>query len=397
MDFECTQQYSDETLVTLIGRDPNQHSGSVSPPVERTSTRIFSTLDKLEAAHSTGILSEFLGSTTPEWLERAVAELEGKGSRVVASGTGMASLAIVFLSVLETGDHLLMPDSVFWPTRKIGDDLLKRLGIEVSYYDPMIGSNVGDMMRPNTKLVLTESPGSNTFEVQDIPAIVKAAHSAGALVATDNSWATPLYFKPLKHGVDFSVSAITKYIVGHSDVLMGTIATTDDHIARLRTTANQLGNSCAPDDVFLALRGLRTLAIRLRHHGDAGLRIAKWLQQRPEVKVVLHPALPSCPGHEFWKRDFAGATGLFSVVMNRLSRSELVGFLQGLKLFKLGYSWGGFESLILPLNPEKERTVTPWTHNGTVIRINVGLENPDDLEADLEVAFTRLASIRELV
>jgi cysteine-S-conjugate beta-lyase len=382
--------YARETLVTLLGRNPEMHAGSVSPPVERTSTRVFSTLAELEKAHSTGKLSDFLGSTTPEWLEEAVAELEGGDSQVIASGTGMASLAIVFLSVLETGDHILVPDSVFWPTRKVVDGLMRRIGIEADYYDPMAGAAIKDELRPNTKLVLTESPGSNTFEVQDIPAITEAAHAAGALVATDNSWATPLLFRPLEHGVDFSMCAVTKYLVGHSDVLMGTVATRPEHIQRLRETANQLGNSCAPDDAFMALRGLRTLAIRMRHFEEAGLRIAKWLDKRPEVKRVLHPALPSCPGHEIWKRDFDGSSGLFSIVVEKLSRAQLERFLESLQLFKLGYSWGGFESLILPVYPQNERSVTHWKDDGTVIRVNVGLENPDDLEADLDSAFRRL-------
>jgi len=279
---------------------------------------------------------------------------------------------------------------------KVGDGLLRRLGIDVSYYDPMIGADIAEEIRPETRLILTETPGSNTFEVQDIPAITRAAHAAEVLVALDNSWATPLYFRPLDYGVDFSICAVTKYLIGHSDAMMGTIATSGEHIARLRDTANQLGNGCPPDDVFLALRGLRTMAIRLRHHGEAGLRIANWLQQRPEVLTVLHPALPSCPGHEFWHRDFAGCTGLFSIVMNQLSRAELVCFLESLNLFKLGYSWGGFESLILPVYPENERTVTPWVQDGTVIRINVGLENPDDLVGDLESAFGQLAKFGEV-
>ncbi len=396
MDKKSPLPYADQTMVTLLGRDPARHSGSVSPPVERTSTRVFSTLDDLEAAHSTGKLSDFLGSATPDWLEDAVAQLEGPGSHVLACGTGMGALAIVFLSVLGSGDHLLMPDSVFWPTRKVGDGLLRRLGIDVSYYDPMIGAEIAEQIRPETRLILTESPGSNTFEVQDIPAITKAAHAAGVLVALDNSWATPLYFRALDHGVDFSISAVTKYLIGHSGALMGTVATSGEHIARLRDTANQMGSGCAPDEVFLALRGLRTLAIRLRHHGEAGLRIATWLQQRPEVLTVLHPALPSCPGHEIWQRDFTGCTGLFSITMSRLSRAELVCFLESLKLFKLGYSWGGFESLILPVYPENERTVTPWTQDGTVVRINVGLEDPGDLVADLESAFRQLAKFGQI-
>lgn len=391
MDNETNRSYSNQTLVTLLGRNPEEHAGSINPPVERTSTRVFSTLDDLEAAHSTGKLSDFLGSSSPEWLESAIAQLEGGNCQVLASSTGMASLAIVFLSVLKSGDHLLMPDSVFWPTRKVANDLLKRVGIEVSYYDPMIGASIIEEMQSNTRLVMTESPGSNSFEVQDIEAITRAAHDAGVLVATDNSWATPLYFKPLEHGVDFSISAVTKYISGHSDVVLGTVAVRDEQFRRLRDTANQLGNYCSPDDAFLALRGLRTLSVRLQQHQKSGIRIAKWLQQRPEVQTVLHPALPSCPGHEFWKRDFSGATGLFSVIMKPLSRPQLVCFLDSLNLFKLGYSWGGFESLILPINPENERTVVPWQYRGTAIRISVGLEDPLDLEADLENAFSRLA------
>ena len=381
------------TRLTLVGRAPERHGGSVSPPVERTSTRVFASLAQMEAAHSTGVLSDFLGSETPRWLEQAVAELEGPDAVALATGTGMSALVIVFLSVLEQGDHMLMPDTVFWPTRKIAEGLLRRLGISVSYYDPLIAGRIDRQLRPETKLVLTESPGSNTFEVQDVPAIAAAAHEAGVAVAIDNSWATPLCFRPLEHGVDYSISAVTKYMVGHSDTILGAVATRPRHLPRLRETANLLGDGCSPDDAFLALRGLRTLGLRLRQHEDSALRVARWLAGRAEVQRVLHPALPSCPGHDVWARDFSGSTGLFSVLFRPLDRRRLELFVEGLRLFKLGYSWGGFESLVLPIDPSGERTVVPWTEDGTLIRFNVGLEDPDDLVADLEQALDRVAAV----
>lgn len=386
-----TEHLRDLTRLTLLGRDPSQHNGSVSPPVERTSTRVFSTLEELEAAHSTGRLSDFLGSNMSIWLENAVAELEGSDSEVLVTGTGMSALTIVFLSVLKHGDEVLIPDSVFWPTRNVAENLLKRMGISSRYYDPMIGLGISELIGPKTRLVLTESPGSNTFEVQDIPAIVKSCHAAGVLVAIDNSWATPLLFKPLAHGVDFSISAITKYLIGHSDVFLGTVAAKGEHIAQLRATANQLGDNCSSDDIFLALRGMRTLGIRLRQHETSALKIAKWLAERPEVKKVLHPALESCPGHEIWKRDFSGSTGLFSVLFHPMTREQVARFVESLKLFKPGYSWGGFESLVLPLDPSGERTIVPWTESGTLIRFNVGLEDSADLQEDLEQGLIKLA------
>lgn len=385
-----SSKYSDETLVTTLGRNPEVHDGSINPPVERVSTRVFPSIEKYEAALATGRLNDFIGSKSVRWLESAVAELEGPGSHAIASPTGMASLTLVFLSVLGPGDHLLLPDTVFHPTRALADGLLQRMNISTTYYDSLIGEGIRDLIQPNTKLVLTESPGSATFEVQDVPGITKAAHDAGVLVAIDNSWATPLKFKPLERGVDFSVCAITKYLVGHSDVILGTVATSSEYIDLLHTTSNQLGYHCSSDDVYLALRGMRTMALRLKQHEESGLRIANWFAQRKEVRKVLHPALPSCSGHEYWKRDFSGSTGLFSVVVDPLSRSQLANLLESLKLFKIGVSWGGFESLVLPMYPEKIRTAVPWTEEGTVIRINVGLESPEDLEADLENAFSQL-------
>ncbi len=383
-------KYSDETLVTTLGRNPEAHDGSINPPVERVSTRVFPNLEAYEAALTTGRLNDFIGSKSVRWLESAVAALEGPESHVIASQSGMASLTLIFLTVLGPNDHLLLPDTVFHPTRAIADGLLQRMGISTTFYDPLIGHGIGALIQPNTKLILVESPGSATFEVQDIPAITGVAHAAGVLVAMDNSWATPLNFRPLEHGVDFSMCAITKYLVGHSDIIMGTVATSSEYIDRLHQTSNQLGYNCSSDDVYLALRGLRTMALRLRQHEKSALRIAEWLQQRKEVRRVLHPAFPTCPGHEYWQRDFSGSSGLFSVVFDPLPRSSLVRFLESLQLFRIGVSWGGFESLVLPMYPEKIRTAVPWTEEGSVIRINIGLESPDDLESDLERALAQL-------
>lgn len=391
MTNKQTAHLDDLTRLTQLGRDPSQHNGSVSPPVERTSTRVFSTLAELEAAHSTGRLSDFLGSNMSIWLEQAVSELEGSDCETIVTGTGMSALAIVLLTVLGQGDEVLMPESVFKPTRNIAENLLKRMGISVRYYDPVIGAGISKVIGPKTRLVLTESPGSNTFEVQDIPAIVKSCHAAGVLVAIDNSWATPLFFRPLEHGVDFSISAITKYLIGHSDVLLGTIAASKDQVAKLRATANQLGDGCSSDDIFLALRGMRTLGLRLRQHEASALQIAHWLAKRSNVIRVLHPALPSCPGNEIWKRDFDGSTGLFSVLFKPMSRRQLESLVEALKVFKPGYSWGGFESLILPIDPIGKNSVPHWTDEGTLVRFNVGLESANDLQNDLQQALDKIS------
>jgi len=382
------------TTLTLLGRSPADHNGSVSPPVERTSTRVFDTLPAIEKAHSTGRLSDFLGSSTPDYLEDAVAKMEGEGAGALITGTGMSALSIVFLTVASAGSRILMPDTVFWPTRKMADGLLNRFGVRVDYYDPMIGAGIADIIDDDTCLVLTESPGSNTFEVQDIPAITQAAHAKGVPVAIDNSWATPLCFRPLDFGVDFSISALTKYLVGHSDVIIGSIAASPEWIEKLRNCANQMGDGVSADDASLALRGMRTLGLRLAHHQKAGLEVARWLAEQPNVIQVLHPALETCPGHAFWKRDFSGSTGLFAVLFRRMSRSELEGFLERLKLFKLGYSWGGFESLVLPFGDMPERQVTPWETEGTLIRVNVGLEEVGDLLNDLDNALAPLRDVQ---
>jgi cystathionine beta-lyase len=283
-----------------------------------------------------------------------------------------------------------MVDTAYAPTRQLCDRVLGRFGIETTYYDPLVGAGIAELMRPDTKVVFAESPGSLTFEVQDIPAIAAAAHGAGAVVMMDNTWATPLYFKPLAHGIDISIQAATKYVGGHSDLLMGTAAATEEHYPRLRRGMQDLGCYVSPDDCYLALRGLRTLSVRLERHQANALKLVTWLRSRPEVERVLYPALPDAPGHALWRRDFQGASGLFGVLLKPCPDKAWHAMVEGLELFGLGASWGGYESLIMPNHPERYRTATAWDASFPCIRIHAGLEDPDDLIADLEAGFARL-------
>ncbi|MEC7760678.1 MAG: cystathionine beta-lyase [Pseudomonadota bacterium] len=381
---------SDDTIAITGGRDPAQSHGSVNPPVDRASTRIFPTLDAIETAHGTGRLSAFLGSRTPDQLADAIAALEGPDARALVTSTGMSAITVTLLANLSAGDHLLAPDTIFGPVRTLAGDLLARMGIETSYYHPATDAEgLRAEMRPNTKMVLVECPGSDTFEMQDLRAIVRIAHEAGALVAADNTWATPYFCKPLALGVDFSISAATKYLAGHSDTVIGTVATSAEHIERLQATARQMGDGAGADDAWLTLRGLRTLPIRLKRHEETALMLARRLEAHPKVRQVLHPALDSFPGHDLWKRDFTGSTGLFSVVLDPLTRVQLETFLAALTHFQLGYSWGGYESLILPIAPAPARSHTPMPE-GTLLRLHAGLEDPQDLAADLDAALLTL-------
>jgi cystathionine beta-lyase len=302
----------------------------------------------------------------------------------------MSALTITFLAALDHGDHVLLPDNVFGPTRAFAVGFLTRLGIQSSYYHPLADEpTLRAALRPNTKLIMTESPGSNTFEVQDVPMIVRIAHETGVLVAIDNSWATPILFNPLAHGIDISICAATKYLVGHSDAIIGTIAARPPLAARLRETARYMGDVCGPDDAWLLARGLRTLPLRLRQHDASARQIATALANRPGVRRVLHPAFPDTPGHAFWKRDFTGASGLFGVLLDPLERPQLQAFLGTMRLFHLGYSWGGFESLVVPVPTDSARTMMEHPQ-GTLLRFHVGLEDPDDLLADLDNAFSAI-------
>lgn len=382
----------DATLVTTLGRDPAGHHGIVNPPVYHASTILFPSLSAMDNARpGQGIYYGRYGTPTTRALEEAVAALEG-GDRTIAVGSGKTAIAGVLLGLLKSGDHMLMVDTAYGPSRHLADTMLAKFGVETTFYDPAIGAGIEALMRPETRIVFTETPGSLTFEMQDIPAIAAVARRHGALTVLDNTWASPLYFKPFEHGVDISIQAATKYITGHSDVMMGTVTTTEALFEEVSRGLFETASAASPDDCYLALRGLRTLATRLERHHRSMLEVAEWLAGRPEVTRMMCPALPTDPGHGLWKRDFLGASGLFGFVMRPCSRTALAAMLDGMELFGMGYSWGGFESLLIPTRPGALRTATPWTETGQAMRIHVGLEDPADLIADLEAGFARLAA-----
>lgn len=388
-----------DTLLTRLGRDPARQHRAVNPPVYHASTLAFETVAEFEAASASKFEKGTLyygryGMPTTFALESAVAELEG-GYGAIAMSTGLAAITCTLLTFLRAGDHVLVTDSAYEPTRHVTDELLGRFGVEANYFDPLVGAGIAELIRPNTRLVYLESPGSVTFEVQDVPAIAAAAHQAGLTVVFDNTWASPLYFKPFAHGVDVSIQAATKYIVGHADAMLGMIVSREEHYGALRRTAVQLGHAAAPDDVYLALRGLRTLSLRMARHHQNALEVATWLQSRPEVARVLYPALPGGPGHALWRRDFTGASGLFGVALGPCPKEAVTAMLDGLELFSMGVSWGGFESLVRPTDVTGIRTATNWQPPGPLLRFHIGLEDPKDLIADLEAGFKRLQVVSE--
>lgn len=381
-----------DTLIVSSGRKPEENFGIVNPPVYHASTVLFATVAELEAAVKDKFNCVYygrFGTPTTFAFEEAVAEIEG-GVRAVATSSGLSAVTCTLLAFLRAGDHLLMVDSAYQPTRNFCNSILKRLGVETTYYDPLISAGIAGLIRENTKAVFMESPGSLTFEVQDVAAISRAARAAGAVPILDNTWATPLHFRPFAHGVEVSIQAATKYIVGHADAMLGAIVTGDDHFLAIKATVTELGNAPGPDDCYLGLRGLRTLSVRLQRHQETGIKLAWWLKARPEVARVLYPALPEDPGHALWKRDFTGASGLFGVVLHPAPKKAVAAMLDEMELFGMGFSWGGFESLILPVYPELTRSATKWRAQGPVLRIHAGLEDPDDLIADLEAGFERL-------
>jgi cystathionine beta-lyase len=386
-----------DTQATHGGRDPRQHHGIVNPPVYHASTVLFPTLDALERAHLKpfdGVSYGRYGTPTHFAFERALCELDGAQGAVTTS-SGLAAIHVALTAFLGQGDHVLMVDSVYGPTRKLCDGLLRRQGIETTYYTPGIGAGIDALLRPNTRVVYVESPGSLSFEIQDIAAIAAAAHRRGAVVVMDNTWATPLLFPALAHGVDVCVHAATKYIVGHADAMLGALTCNASSYEVVKRTAAAIGNCAGPDDVYLGLRGLRTLPTRLRRHQQTALQLCEWLRTRPEVACLLYPALDDDPGHAIWKRDFRGASGLFGVVLKPCSRAALAAMLDGFELFGMGYSWGGYESLALPVPADSFagiRTATRWPHAGPLLRLHAGLEDPDDLINDLQAGFGRLAS-----
>lgn len=327
------------------------------------------------------------GSPTQWSLAEALTEMEPGAAGTMLYPSGVAAIACAMLAVLKPGDEVLLTDSSYDPSRSYADAFLKRMGVTARYYDPLIGADISNQFTDKTKAILLESPGSLTFEVQDVPAICSAAKTAGVTTLLDNTWATSRFFPALHYGVDISIIAATKYIVGHSDVMMGAVTTHKKYWTKIRRTAQQLGQIVSPDDAYLAARGLRTLEVRLKQHEASALQIAHWLKDRPEVGAVLHPALPDCPGHEIWKRDYSGSSGLFSFALKDGDDRSRADFIDALELFGIGYSWGGFESLALPVDPEKHRTAIKWSMDGNLVRLNIGLEHPDDLIADLAKGF----------
>jgi cysteine-S-conjugate beta-lyase len=384
------------TRLVLGGRDPFANHGFVNPPVHHVSTVLYPTAEDFLARRAKYVYGR-RGTPTSEALENALRELEGPECvGVTLLPSGLAAISTALLSILHAGDHLLITDSVYLPTRKFADGILKRYGIESSYYDPLIGSGIAGLMRSNTRAVFVEAPGSLSFEVQDVPAIAAAAHAKGAVVIMDNTWASPLYFRAFDKGVDLSIQAATKYVGGHSDLMLGTVSANAATWERLKETVYLMGLCVGPDDIYLALRGLRTLGVRLAQHYQSGLKVARWLQQRPEIARVLHPALASCPGHAIWQRDFSGASGLFSIVFKPVAGLAVHAFLNELGLFGIGASWGGFESLAIPFDCSSIRTATAWVPEGPTVRLHIGLEDPDDLIRDLELGLAALNACRTM-
>jgi cystathionine beta-lyase len=379
-------QKAETTLVTA-GRDTKAQRGFVNPPVVHGSTVLYPTAEDLHA-HRGEFQYGRRGTPTTKALQQALAALEGPlCAGVGIAPSGLAAITTTLLAVLKAGDHLLVCDNAYRPTRNFCNGLLARYGVETTYFDPLIGPGITALFKPNTRAVLVEAPGSQSFEMPDIPAIASAAHARGALVIDDNTWATPLYHRSLEQGVDISMQAATKYIGGHSDIMFGTISANAKAWPLIAEAIQLLGVCAGPDDVFLALRGLRTLAVRLAQHHRSGLELARWLATRPEVLRVLHPALETDPGHAIWKRDFTGASGLFSIVLKPAPQKAVDALLDAVKLFGLGYSWGGFESLVIPFDCAPYRTAAKWAPGGPALRLHVGLENVEDLKADLERGF----------
>jgi cysteine-S-conjugate beta-lyase len=392
------REIGDETRVVEAGRRKEWTGGIVNTPVWRASTILYDSVADLRAAAGGDTHHRlFYGrrGTPTQWsLADALTDLEPGAEGTFLYPSGVAAVAAALLSVLSAGDELLLVDSAYDPTRAMANGLLKRLGITTRFYDPLIGGGIADLIGERTKAIFLESPGSLTFEVQDVPAIVAAAKARGIATILDNTWATPLNFRAIAHGIDLSIVACTKYVVGHSDAMLGSVTAAPGRFAKLRQTSFQLGQIASPDDCWLASRGLRTLAVRLKQHEASALRIARWLEARPEVDRVLHPALDSFPGSDIFARDFTGSTGLFSFVLkggDEIARARLI---DGLDHFGIGYSWGGFESLALPVDPQHYRSATTPIFAGPLVRLQIGLEDPDDLIADLAGGLDRFTAIR---
>ena len=384
----------DDTKITHIGRDPHANHGIVNPPVYRASTILFPTLEAMRASHpDKNVHYGRYGTPTTAALTEAIAALDGAAG-AVAVGSGKSAIVGTLLSLTKAGNRLLVVDSAYAPTRAFASGMLKRFGVETTYYDPRLGEGIADLIDAKTRVLFLESPGSLTFEVQDVPALVQAAKAKNPDIAVviDNTWATPLFFKPLKHGVDVSIQAGTKYVGGHSDLMLGLVGVNEQFLKPVRAGLMDVVGAAAPDDCWLALRGLRTMAVRLARHCASGIEVAKWLQEQDVVEEVLHPALETHPDHALFRRDFKGASGLFGFRLKPGPKGGLAAMLDRMKLFGMGYSWGGFESLLIPCDPTPIRTATPWSCDGCLLRIHVGLEDPADLIEDLKAGLERYAS-----
>jgi cysteine-S-conjugate beta-lyase len=379
-----------ETRLVEAGRRKEWTAGIVNPPVWRASTILFDSVADMDAANPPrdGTLHYGRNGTPTLWaLGEALTELEPGAAMTRLFPSGSAAVAAALLTVLEAGDDLLMVDSAYGPTRAFCDTVLKRFGVRTTYYDPMVGEGVAERVGERTRAIFLESPGTHTFEVQDVPAICRVAKEKGLVTLLDNTWATPLYFPALAAGIDVAILACTKYIGGHADLMLGSVTVAEPLARRLEQTRRVLGQTASPDDAWLALRGLRTLCVRLERHQASALKVAEWLKAQPQVARVLHPALPDCRGHEHWKRDYKGASGLFSIVMNGGDAAAAARLIDGLELFGIGYSWGGYESLAVPADPVRTATRPEW--QGPLVRLHIGLEDPDELIADLAAGLAR--------
>jgi cysteine-S-conjugate beta-lyase len=379
------------------GRTSGDHYGFINTPVYRGSTVLFenaAALKNRDARYTYGIHA----TPSTDSLADLITELEG-GKGTVLAPSGMASITTALLALVQAGDHVLVTDSVYRPTRRFADKILATLGVEIEYYDPLIGAGISSLFRDNTRVLFLESPGSQTMEMQDIPALVAAAksHKGRREIYTivDNTWATALFFRALDFGVDITLQAGTKYIGGHSDIMLGATTANARAWPLLQRTQTALGMCPGTEEVYLGLRGIRTMDVRLRQHMASALQIAAWLRDRPEVSEVLHPGLPGAPGHDIWARDFKGSCGLFSIIFEPVDEACVDAFLDTLALFGLGYSWGGFESLAIPFDPGTYRSATEWHGKGPAVRFHIGLEDPDDLIADLKTGFSSLGRCRD--
>jgi cystathionine beta-lyase len=376
--------YRAATKLVEGGRRKDWRRRLVNPPVERASTILFDSVADMKSSRpGLGVYRYGLQGTATQWaLSEALTELEPGAAGTALYSTGLAALTTAILTILSPGEELLVPDSVYGPTRKFCDTILKRFGVATRYYDPLGTPDIGD----RTRAILLESPGSMTMEVQDVPGICAMARERSVVTLIDNTWATPLLFPAIASGVDISILAATKYVGGHADVMLGAVTATKEYFSRIEHSGWDLGHSVSPDDAWLGSRGLRTMAVRLKQHEESALKIAYWLKAQPQVGLVLHPALPDCPGHEYWKRDFSGSSGLFSFELKDPEATTRATFVDALKLFGIGFSWGGYESLVLPVDPIRTVSEAPAPN---LVRLHVGIEDPEDLIADLEAAFAQ--------